>query len=549
MSATDKIKNRLHDISTRAQAVRAVCIETQFDENGAYIDCADARQDAIFEAASADPLLSTLGDKAVDVAASWASSIAAHVNTFGEDIRDEVLASAHKTLENLLTSGGNASATATAMLESANAGTGATTNTSDGVMLREHFAGLILPVSLRATTGDAATHIPSNKDETELFEMVRVAANSFGDTAADTVLTPKTISQFSSMKQRYAMTSADNVKFTFKTETGVLPEAKAKPTVGKRNRFYHNGRLAAHDSIQGIPQLTVYGATVFESISASAMNNATGEFEVSLLAEDETAKVDIQLEINIEAAPELTPVISHKMLAYTIYPSQSIIAAEATIQAFWSMQREYGMDLTSMQMSAMREFLAYEKDKRNLQAMFDATIFESTFGVKLSAALHYKETYELLRKHLIGVSTRMVNRTEVAGLTGIFAGLNASAIIKSMGSPMFEQVEGYTQEPNVHYIGRLFGQFKVFEAPVIIPADYLLCYARGNEHGRAGFVTGDAIPAIMFRHPTTPTLTDRNTLWSLDYNDVHPNGGENWFELVKFDSSLDAHSVVIDAEK
>ncbi|WP_414601084.1 hypothetical protein [Escherichia coli] len=40
-----------------------------------------------------------------------------------------------------------------------------------------------------------------------------------------------------------------------------------------------------------------------------------------------------------------------------------------------------------------------------------------------------------------------------------------------------------------------------------------LTYVRDENPGKAGFVTGDAVPAIPFQHPTTPALVNRTTLW------------------------------------
>ncbi len=126
---------------------------------------------------------------------------------------------------------------------------------------------------------------------------------------------------------------------------------------------------------------------------------------------------------------------------------------------------------------------------------------------------------------------------------GMFAGADAASFFKQLPKDFFQPAEDYIQTPYVHYIGTLFGNVKVYEVPAGICKNLtteniqfssmdVLCYVRDENPGKAGFVTGDAVPAIPFQHPTTPALVNRTTLWGSAINDMHPRNGADYFTRV-----------------
>ncbi|MGL1489928.1 hypothetical protein ACSTJH_03970, partial [Vibrio parahaemolyticus] len=140
---------------------------------------------------------------------------------------------------------------------------------------------------------------------------------------------------------------------------------------------------------------------------------------------------------------------------------------------------------------------------------------------------------ERLNEVLLNVSTKILQATRTTGMTGIFAGTGASTILKSLGAPYFVAPANYQQKNAIHYAGKLFGMWKVFECPVVIGTNDMLCYGRGSSHSEAGYVAGDAIAATMYTHPIGKGLVASNTLYELAYGEIHPFDGENYFYRVK----------------
>lgn len=136
----------------------------------------------------------------------------------------------------------------------------------------------------------------------------------------------------------------------------------------------------------------------------------------------------------------------------------------------------------------------------------------------------------------------IAERTRTTGSVGMFAGADAAGFIKMLPPTMFTAAENYTQVPYVHFIGTLFNGIKVFEIPSGVCTAFtasgiefhsydILCYCRDENPGKAGFITGDAVPVIPFKHPTTPALVDRTTLWGSSINRIHPRNGQDYFTL------------------
>ncbi|HGT5460679.1 TPA: hypothetical protein ACM37I_004919, partial [Escherichia coli] len=101
-----------------------------------------------------------------------------------------------------------------------------------------------------------------------------------------------------------------------------------------------------------------------------SLNYNIGQIALSFSkAPDKGTEIAIETEINIEAAPELIPLINHEMKKYTLFPSQFVIAAEHTVQAACEAQREFGLDLGSLQFRTLKEYLSHEQDMLRLRIM------------------------------------------------------------------------------------------------------------------------------------------------------------------------------------
>lgn len=62
-------------------------------------------------------------------------------------------------------------------------------------------------------------------------------------------------------------------------------------------------------------------------------------------------------------------------------------------------------------------------------------------------------------------------------------------------------------------------------------------YARGQEHGQTGYVAGDAIPALTFRHAVLGDLITNSTMWDLAYRDLQPFDGRDYLMKLKMVSA------------
>lgn len=525
-------------IENLSGAVAQVCIAPQL-QNGALIQDANTRLSAIAAAAAGQPMFDALGDQAGMVATAWATAINCYFDAYDAMPPKELLASAAQSLANITVDVDGAKGVK--MLDSVRA----SLSTTEGIEIRAKQAALILPTLLMCATSDAVTYIPAQANECEIFEIKRVAGSNFGDYKLGDVLDNSAYGQYSSLNQIYAFPAGeqpDGALKAFVYDSANAGFNVAAPFKKGSVKVWLDGAIVATEVAGQTGK--VYGTTTIggnEVVINGTITAASGKVELTTsVALGAGQLMLLEYDVDIEKAPELIPLIGNDMTSYLLRPHESVLAVEHNIQSYWTMNREYGIDYRSMQMSELRNYLAYEKDVRNLRKMILAISKTYTFDLKVEAGQYFKEHYETLHKLLLVISQEMQAKTEVSGLVGLYCGPQASAVIKSLGAPHFQMVEGYRQVNRVHYVGKLFGQFKIFEVPVEIevikgvPQTKLgtfdcLCYARGDGHAEAGIVVGDAVPATIYSHNVNAALKDRNTIWELAYCDIHPNQGGRYF--------------------
>ncbi|ECI3633262.1 hypothetical protein DK762_20275 [Salmonella enterica subsp. houtenae] len=483
---------RLADIAKRSKAVLSWTSAAQF-KDGAFIADDTARAASIFEAATKDPIFEGINESITgQIATAWASALADYSAKYKTLPRPEVLASCHQTLENCLLESarkdmGN---TNKAMLESVSKDM---MSVSDGVMRLPLFLAMILPSQLGAATSDACTYIPVTRDQSDIYEIINVAGSSFGSYAAGDPLDMQSVGVYSQLRRCYVLVaSADGSAktFTFKMADH---EGQAVPIRKGRSNIYVNRIKSAVDNGSGTLLHTFTNNAKKQITITCSLNYNTGQIDLSFSeAPDAGTEIAIEAEINIEAAPELIPLINHEMAKYTLFPSQYVIAAEHTVQAAYEAQREFGIDMGSLQFRTLKDYLAHEQDMLRLRIMVWRTLHKEHFDIALPQ----------------------------------------------------------TQTPYVHFIGTLFGNVKVFEVPVGVCENLstegmdfnsmdVLCYVRDENPGKAGFVTGDAVPAVPFQHPTSTSLVNRTTLWGSAVNDMHPRNCEEYFTKVSLTMAKD----------
>lgn len=533
---------RIAAIAGGAQAMRNLCIESQFDsKTGEYLGHDDDRRrfDAMLEAIGNEPIFANIDQEhAVSIVSGAQSAIRDYEQTHGELPRDEVLASGYQTMSNML------------MLEGANSegglgqmmmeSIGQSLSTSQGVEIRAKMVGLVLPVLLETATTDAVTMMPAGSTEVEIFKVYRRTGSNFGDFAKGVEIDQSTVGQYTNMRQRYEFVEEqrpDGTRktYTFNTKTDLvntkveIPFSKTSVSLWVDRRRVCRDLDAGGGMMSGLIELNGVKYIINCEIDYTK-GKITATADKPLPAE---AELHAEFEVDIESAPEFIPTIDHDMDSRILRPRQRAVAADATIQAMFTMQREFGQDLKSMQMSHMRNTLASEKATGHLIDMNFACRKEESFNIYVANGEDWKLHRERLNELLLSVSTKILKATKTTGLTGIFAGTYACNILKSLGAPHFIAPANYRQKNAIHYAGRLFGMWKVYECPNVIGEDEMLCYGRGSSHSEAGYVAGDAISAIMYSHPIGKNLRASNTLYELSYGEIHPFNGEDYFYRVK----------------
>ncbi|EAR7757344.1 hypothetical protein QTT33_004214 [Salmonella enterica] len=541
---------RLADIAKRSKAVLSWTSAAQF-KDGAFIADDTARAASIFEAATKDPIFEGVNESITgQIATAWASALADYSAKYKTLPRPEVLASCHQTLENCLLESARKDMDNTnkAMLESVSKDM---MSISDGVMRLPLFLAMILPSQLGAATSDACTYIPVTRDQSDIYEIINVAGSSFGSYAAGDPLDMQSVGVYSQLRRRYVLVaSADGSAktFTFKMADH---EGQEVPIRKGRTNIYVNRIKSSVDNGSGTLLHTFVNNAGKQITVTCSLNYNSGQINLSFSeAPDAGTEIAIEAEINIEAAPKLIPLINHEMVKYTLFPSQYVIAAEHTVQAAYEAQREFGIDMGSLQFRTLKDYLAHEQDMLRLRIMVWRTLHKEHFDIALPQTQTFDVWATIIKGKFQTVYRNIIERVKSSGSQGMFAGADAASFFKQLPPSYFQPAEDYTQTPYVHFIGTLFGNVKVFEVPVGICENLsaegmefnsmdVLCYVRDENPGKAGFVTGDAVPAVPFPHATSTALVNRTTLWGSAINDMHPRNGAEYFTKVSLTMAKD----------
>lgn len=570
MSDITPYMDQVADIRQRAGRVLAFASIPQF-RDGAFIQDRKDWAKSVGEATYQDPLFESYGPVVAGiVGTAWASALADYTNERGEMPREELLASAHKAAENLLLEGASKfnSQSVHLLLESAKKELGENKflfesadsmpdlSTSKGVMQLATFVAMILPVALGAQTSDACTFVPCEKDQNQIFEIVNIAGNSFGDLTAGQEIDMTTAGYYSQMARSRLFPegqqpSGTKQKLTFKVEDAEGVKAPIRP---KRTVLYINRKPTEPDNgnnalLHGFVHVDPETGEETSITLTCTINYDTGEINVTPSNPFPAGyELGVGYELDVEKKPDLIPTINHKMKDYKVYPSYYYLAAEHTLQAELEMRREFNIELNPLSYRTLRDFISHEIDMMRLSIMIWRCVHSSVYDVALPDSQLFESWAGLLRNKFNQISADMIDRTLTTGVTGMFAGSEASNFIKALPPTLFQPAPNYRQTPYVHFTGTLFGVYKVFEVPQPIcvslsknlskngaefKTNNILCYGRGDGIAQAGFIAGDAIPLIPLIHDTTPALRNRTTMFGSALNVIHPRRGEDYFELLE----------------
>lgn len=516
MASQSDYMQRLADINRDAKAMSDAVIAPQMD-GGEFIGEAAGRNDQL-NAAVAGTVFESFGENAPMILATQANAVRAYHRQTGRMPHAEQLAAAQKSLENLaaITAGGGAPEH---ILESVGPMSG-----SEGQILRDHMAALVLPIQLNSITNEMVTTVPANFDRTEIFRVQRIAGNTFGDLAKGEEIDQFFRGQYSSMDQRKAVGVGDGTEKAFTLNVG-MPLRKSGANMGGYVKVYLNRDEVAVDNGRG---------NIFGSGVTGTVDYDTGDISVTFDSAPAAGhEVHMAYDVSIEKDPSLIPRVDHEILNWVIVPHESAISGQTTVQALFQARREFGLDMSSMTVTAMRNILSADKDRKRLNDMWFFAKGSTTWSMQVPQGITNHDHYETIREVLLAVSTDMLMETKISGLRGVVAGRSACNIFKSLKSPHFTPAPGYRESPQPHYVGRLFGIWDLYCDP---QADEFecLCYGKGDNHGDAGYVAADAITAVPFKHPVGTDLRHRDTLYELAYRTIHPYNGRAWFRKLKF---------------
>jgi hypothetical protein len=519
---------RVQDISEKAAHMHEFCLEPIVDKStGSFIQDDGARREAL-KAVTSHSIFESAGKGGPMIQTAFANALRSYCMQRGCTPSDELMAAAYNSLSNAIQITSKKSGLD---LPSGSIFESATMDTTEGIIMRDRLIALILPVLLLSITSDMVTFIPGTFNQSEIFRIRRVAGSTFGDLTKGDIIGQTFNGQYSCMDQRYATGTGDG------TDTGSSNEFRLRSTedIGvkmpfkrKSVRILHDRNIVAADDGEG----NIYGSFLVgvTTVTVTGTVDYANGVTVPLFSVAPALGIEIHtmVDIDIEADPTLIPLVTHEMDSKVLYPHESSIAGDTTLQAFWALRREFNLNANNMTMSAMRNLLSADKDRKHLRDMYFFAKDERSWDMDVPTQLYYQEWYETMRIKLLEIDQALLARTEISGLVGLVADPKSSVVFRSLKEPFFTPAAGYRRVPQPHYVGTLFGMWSLYEDPN--GTDYTsLCFAKGKDHGQAGYVAGDAIPAMSFKHAMDRSLTYKDTLWELAYRDVHPFGGREYF--------------------
>lgn len=506
------------DAANRAAQMKATLIRPQMDGDSFISDKAE-RNNSI-KSAIRGSIFESLGGSAGLVVGASANALRAYTQQRGHVPSDEVLANAHKAIENLVSFSGSDVRSGTGIFESAGS-----MNNSEGIILRDHMAALVMPVMLQTITSDMVTTCQANYDRSEIFRVFTKAGSTFGELHQGDVINETFNGQYGTLDQRKLAGTGDGTATTFTLNVG-MPLKRSGSQAGGYVKVYLDKEKIAEDNGQG----SIFGA----GLSTSTVNYDTGVITVAFLAAPASGlEVHIAYDVNIEKRPDLIPTIEHEIKSWTIVPHEGAIRGEVSLQALYSAQREYSIDMSGMTLNSMRNVLAADKDRKRLRDMWFFAKGSTEWNMTVPSGASYYEHYETVRETLKKISTDLVQANLRSGLVGVVAGNMACNVLSSLRAPHFVPAANYREIPQPHYVGRLFGMWDLYKDPAAPNEWEALCFARGTNSGEAGYVAADAIPAVPLKHPVGTDMHYRDTLWELAYRDLHPYDGRNWFTILR----------------
>ena len=530
------------DIYARNAAMKDIVVNSQFGDDGQVLSDVERIRN-IPKLKENHPMFRALSDDHLQLIVSgMQSSVREYNRSFGELPRPDVLASAHKSMENILlapkkTTGATGN---DLLLESVGEYVNGVDGHSSAVEVRAATVGVILPAMLSTITIDAAVSIPANHNQVEIFKLYRRAGKNFGDLKKGDEIDPLTEGQYSKMRQRYPFASGQlpdgsRTEFVFDTASDLPNTSKSMPIRKYSVALYVDRKKIAKE--QRNTGNKIMCAVMVEDTEVIINGSIDHEKGVCTFTSTQALPVgmllDIEFDVDVETDPNLIPDVIHDIEGRTIEPYEYVVNGDASIQTMFTMQREFTIDERAMFMTNLRNLIANEKARSHLNDMLYNCTHESELNMRIPAGEEYQIFCARLSQYLTGISNDICRRTKTVGLTGIICGSELANFFKSLTTNnVFVPPKNYRETNDIQYAGLLFGRYRIFESPVEIEPLHGLCYGRGSTFADAGYVAGDAISPTNYNHPIGKNLRQSNTLYGLSYGEMQPFDGECYFHKI-----------------
>lgn len=521
----------IQDVANRSDELRKTLVEPFRVEDGSFMvpkTKAEAEErNRILESAAQNSIFEMAGKSAPMIASVCSRALQGYEMRHKRQPSRDLLASAHKAIENLLLLTNN-------KVKGPGVFEGVEMSTTAGIQIRDRLVSLVLPVYLTMITSNMVTYIPGDFNQSEFFRIKRQAGSNFGDLKKGDVIDYNYQGIYSQMAQTASLGTGDGstTSYSFDSNTTYSTVYPLKP---KRIVVYMDQEAIGHDNGEG----ALMGAGNVNGVAYTVGGTVTyveGKVSVSITpAPPADAELEIDFDVDIEKDPRLIPTVDHFMQSRVLYPHEAAINGNATIQALWALRRELGQALDSLTMQTMRNVLAADKDRKHLHDMYRFCPKENVTWVHTKAeGISLTEHYETVKMAVFDVDNVLMKANGIAGLSGIVAGTRACNVFRYLNNTYLEVAPGYRFSAQPHYVGRLFGYIDLFCDPYAPDPWSCLCYAKGPDHGQTAYVAGDAVPALSFTHPIMGDLVKRATMWELAYHDMQPFDGRQYLCKLTF---------------
>ena len=326
------------------------------------------------------------------------------------------------------------------------------------------------------------------------------------------------------------------------------------PLLRGRSILYVNGQIWGGESTSGNLENTGgnnvisgsgYIAGTLFNISGT-INTTTGSFTLnSTNAAGSATNLPIGVKITVEGyidyeasgGSAFIPSIISNAQVYQLYAKSWQTYTQYTAGASSQMNNELGLDPYSEsllaiqnQFTAERHYMALTKGLRlgvNNALTFD---FAWATGISQGAQKTRAMIVQDMQGQLGALSQQMAINTMSYGISHLYVDATMAAIFQSLPSEMWVG-SGVQVRPGIYRVGRLFGQYDVYYAPLALAGynstggvSQILCIGRAPDVTRNPIILGDAVPPTVIPLGVTTDAKRGAAFYARNFTSVNPHG-------------------------